>query len=175
MSEWKGKNLCVRNLYTLQNSLTCCALQARVILSRESIKRDRQCRNLWISEWRNYKASIGFIVGTGQVNLICSICNKEWLAVYMHVCLHNTGGTRWLSSPRHCATSRKVTGVFHWHDPTAHTGVDSGSNRNEYQEYFLGGKDGRCIALTTLPPSCADCLEIWVNRPTGTVRACPGL
>jgi hypothetical protein len=23
-----------------------------------------------------------------------------------------------------------------------------------------GGKDGRCVGLTTLPPSCADCLEI---------------
>jgi hypothetical protein len=33
-------------------------------------------------------------------------------------------------------------------------------NRNEYQEYFLGGKVGRCVGLTTLPPSCADCLEI---------------
>ena len=34
-------------------------------------------------------------------------------------------------------------------------GVDSASNRNEYQEHFLGGKDGRCVRLTTLPPSCA--------------------
>jgi len=30
----------------------------------------------------------------------------------------------------------------------------------EYQEYFLGGKGGRCVGLTTLPPSCADRLEI---------------
>ena len=28
-------------------------------------------------------------------------------------------------------------------------GVDSASNRNEYQEYFLGGKGGRCLRLTT--------------------------
>ena len=33
--------------------------------------------------------------------------------------------------------------------------VDSASNRNEYQEYFLGDKGGRCVGLTTLPPSCA--------------------
>jgi hypothetical protein len=43
--------------------------------------------------------------------------------------------------------------------------VDSASNRNEYQEYFLagggGGKGGRCVDLATLLPSCADCLEIW--------------
>jgi hypothetical protein len=25
---------------------------------------------------------------------------------------------------------------------------------------FPGGKDGRCVGLTTLPPSCVDCLEI---------------
>jgi len=35
------------------------------------------------------------------------------------------------------------------------------TNRNEYQEYFLGGKGGRCLGLTALPPSCADCLEIF--------------
>jgi len=39
-------------------------------------------------------------------------------------------------------------------------GVDSASNRNEYQEYFQGGKVGRCVGLTTFPPSCADYLEI---------------
>jgi len=40
-------------------------------------------------------------------------------------------------------------------------GMESASNRNEYQEYFLGGKSRRCVRLTNLPPSCADCLEIW--------------
>jgi hypothetical protein len=54
-------------------------------------------------------------------------------------------------------------------------GVDSASNRNYYQEYFLGGKGGRCIGLTALPPSCADCLEIWEPQPPGTLWACPGL
>jgi hypothetical protein len=39
--------------------------------------------------------------------------------------------------------------------------VDSASNRNEYREYFLGGKGCRCLRLTILPPSCLDCLEIW--------------
>ena len=54
-------------------------------------------------------------------------------------------------------------------------GVDSASNRNEYREYFLWGKDGRCVGLTILPPSCADCLEIWEPQPPGTLKACPGL
>jgi hypothetical protein len=54
-------------------------------------------------------------------------------------------------------------------------GVDSASNRNAYQEYFLGGKGGRSVRLTTLPPSCADCLEIWEPHPPGTLRFCTGL
>ena len=40
---------------------------------------------------------------------------------------------------------------------------------------FLGGKAGRCVGLTALPPSCADCLEIWEPQTPGTLRACPGL
>ena len=40
-------------------------------------------------------------------------------------------------------------------------GVDSASNRNQYQEYLLGwGKGGLCVKLTSLPPSCANFLEI---------------
>jgi hypothetical protein len=38
--------------------------------------------------------------------------------------------------------------------------IDETAKRNEYQEYFVGGKGGLCLALTTLAPSCADCLEI---------------
>ena len=48
-------------------------------------------------------------------------------------------------------------------------------NRNEYQDYFLGGKGGRCVGLTTLPPSCADCHEIWESEPPGNQRVCPAL
>ena len=37
-------------------------------------------------------------------------------------------------------------------------GVDSAS-KNEYQD-IPGGKDGRCVRVMTLPPSCVECLEI---------------
>ena len=37
-------------------------------------------------------------------------------------------------------------------------GVDSAS-KNEYQD-IPGGKDGRCVRVTALPPSSAECLEI---------------
>jgi hypothetical protein len=32
-------------------------------------------------------------------------------------------------------------------------GVESASNKNEYQEPFWGVKGGRCVRLTTLPQS----------------------
>ena len=41
-----------------------------------------------------------------------------------------------------------------------------------------GAKGGRCVGLTTLPPSCADCLEIWglnLLEPSGPVQACNGI
>jgi hypothetical protein len=37
------------------------------------------------------------------------------------------------------------------------------------------GKGGRCLGLTTLPPSCADCLEVWDPQAPGTLRAYQGL
>jgi len=37
---------------------------------------------------------------------------------------------------------------------------------------FLEGKGGRRIGLTNLPPSYADCLEIWKPQPAGILRAC---
>jgi len=36
------------------------------------------------------------------------------------------------------------------------------------------GRGGRCVGLT-LPPSRADCFEIWEHHPPGTFRACPSL
>jgi hypothetical protein len=56
-----------------------------------------------------------------------------------------------------------------------HYGVDSASNRNEYQVNLPGGKGCRCVGLATLQPLCADCLEIWEPQPSGSLRTCPGL
>jgi hypothetical protein len=72
------------------------------------------------------------------------------------------GGARWRSWLRHCATRWKVAGSI---PLGVSPGSASASNRNEYQEYFLGGKGGRCVGLTTLPAAFADCLEIWESHP----------
>jgi hypothetical protein len=89
---------------------------------------------------------------------------------------NKTWGTRWRSWLRHCATSRNVAGsipdgvigIFHWHNPQPLTEMSTRS-------ISWGGKDGRCVGLTTLPPSCADCLQIWEPEPPGTLRVCTGL
>ena len=49
-------------------------------------------------------------------------------------------------------------------DISMRPGIDSAS-KNEYQD-IPGGKGGRCIQVTTLPPSCAKYLVICsLNRP----------
>jgi hypothetical protein len=92
---------------------------------------------------------------------------------------------QWYSWLSHCTTSRKVAGLIpngvigYFIDQTLWPhygpGVDSASNRNEYQDYFLGGRGSWCTGLTTLPCSWADCPEIWEPHPSGTRRACTGI
>jgi hypothetical protein len=41
-----------------------------------------------------------------------------------------------------------------------------------------GGKGGWCVGLTTLPPSCADCLKtrgLNLLEPYGSVQTCNGI
>ena len=96
----------------------------------------------------------------------------------LHACLHTTSnqyikelknslGTAVAQWLRCCATNRRAAGsipagVIDIKSIRSHygPGVDLVSDRYEYQEYFLGGKGGRCVRLT-LPPSCARCHEIW--------------
>jgi len=56
-------------------------------------------------------------------------------------------------------------------------GVDSASNRNEYQEYFLRGKGCRCVRLTNLPPPCAIVTKsrnLNFLEHSGPLQACNG-
>jgi len=84
---------------------------------------------------------------------------------------------------RHCATSRKVAGsipdgvirILHWHNPSGRTmALGSTQPLTEMSTTNISwwGKGGRCVGLTTLLPSCADCLEIWEPQPPGTLRVC---
>jgi hypothetical protein len=51
-------------------------------------------------------------------------------------------------------------GIFYLHNPSGRT---------------MGGNVGRCVGLTTLPNSCAGCLEIWEPHPPGILRASLGM
>jgi hypothetical protein len=88
---------------------------------------------------------------------------------------------QWL---RHCATNRKVAGsipdgvtiIFHRHNPSGRTmAMGSTQPLTEMNTRNISwGKDGRCVEMATLPPTCADCLKMWEPQPAGTSRACPG-
>ena len=68
----------------------------------------------------------------------------------------------------------RVTGIFNWHDPSSRTmalGLTEPQTEMNTRNISLGGaKGGWCMGLTTLPPSCADCLEIWESQTPGTLR-----
>jgi len=105
--------------------------------------------------------------------------------LYFNTWLCTSWGTRWRIWLRHRAASRKVAGsipdgvigIFHWHNPSG-CAMAPGLTQplTEMSATNISwGKGGRCIGLTTLPPSCPDCLEIWEPQRPGTLRACPGL
>ena len=170
-------------------------------ISWKTVQRESSCsmrtnRPVDISKlivaFRNFANALGTIIGQGR-NLIARVVaylntNKYLLnaAQFITYRLHVQRGTRWHSWLRRCATSRKVAGsipdgvigIFHWHNPSGRT-VALGSTQPLTEmstgNISWGCKGGRCVGLTTLPLSCADCLEIWEPQPPGTLRACPGL
>jgi hypothetical protein len=72
---------------------------------------------------------------------------------------------------RRCHWDFSLANSFRPHHSTI---VESVSNRNEHELYSLVGKDDQCMGLT-LPPSCADCLEIWEPQIPVTLRVCTGI
>jgi hypothetical protein len=109
----------------------------------------------------------------------------EKFFMLMYVVHMVTAVPQWLMC---CATNRQVAGSipagvsgffvdinsFRSHYGP---GVDPASNRNEYQEYFLGGKGGRYVMLITLPPSCTVVTKSGSHNfleLTGPVQACNG-
>ena len=88
---------------------------------------------------------------------------------------------------KHCPTCWKVAGSIsnwcHWNFSLTesfcvHCGfaVNSASDRNEYRDYFLRSKGGRCVGPTTLPSSCVTVLFGSLNllEPSGPAQASTG-
>jgi len=89
--------------------------------------------------------------------------------------------TRWCSWLRYWATRLKAAGFIpdgvtenqtQSFRPHYGPGVDSASNRNEYQEYILRVKGSRYQGLINLAPSCADCLKVCEPHTPGKLVAC---
>ena len=150
-----------RNVYRTFIATNICTIRmyGRLEEGRPMTNRKRSKEMMWSIQWEFFISS--------YVEVAWSL---EMSRLYV-----TRGGPRWRSWLRHCATSQKVVGsipdgvigIFHWHKSFwPHYGPG---------EYFLGVKSGRCVGLTTLPPSCADCLEIWEPQPPGTLWACSGL
>jgi hypothetical protein len=91
----------------------------------------------------------------------------------------------WCSWLRHCTTNWKVMGliphgvigIFNLYNPFSRT-MALGLTQPPIEmstRKISGGKGGQCVGLTTLSPSCADCLKIWEPQTPGTLRACQSL
>jgi hypothetical protein len=65
-----------------------------------------------------------------------------------------------------------VIGIFHLHNPSGRTVA---LRSTQPLTDMSTRKGGRCVGLTTLPPSCADCLKLWEPQPPGTLKVCNGI
>jgi hypothetical protein len=89
--------------------------------------------------------------------------------------------SKWRSWLRYCGTTPKVSGsipdgVINTIFPSALFPWSRLSLwRQRVPRIFLGGKGGRCVGLTNLPPLYTVCLQILEPHPPEILRACPGL
>ena len=126
----------------------------------------------------------GMVIGlqAGESSFFFSETTRPALGPTQYACCSPTWSTRWRSWLRQFSTRRKVagsifygvTGIFHRRKPSVPTmalGSTQPSSTNVYQKYFLRGKGGRCIGLTTLPLSM--CLKLL--EPSGPVQTFTGI
>ena len=107
---------------------------------------------------------------------MCERVVQETLKVLRNFCLYLLISEIYCiaSDPSWCHWNFSLTYSFRSHYGP---GVDSASNRNEYQEYFPGGKGDRCVRLITLSPSRSVVTKsgnLNFLEPSGPLRACNG-
>jgi hypothetical protein len=148
--------------------------QSRFRLTSEEIKYHLNVRRQACTKLINSRLTIA-------VNKIFRYPNKWYILLSKHTLLV------WRSWLRHCATSRKVAGsisdgdigIFRWHNPHYGPGVDSTSDRNEYQEYFLGIKAAAGMygwqTYHLHVPIVLKSGNLNHLEPSGPVQACNGI
>jgi hypothetical protein len=133
--------------------------------------------------------------GTTQGRRHRPLCSNETISnpvgymsgfiLYIMYCYLNYWGhavAQWL---RHYAVNHKIAGsipdgvigIFQLHNPSGRTMALGLIQRvtEMSRRKVSWGKGGRSVGLTTLPPSCADCLKIWEPQTPGILRACQGM
>ena len=124
--------------------------------------------------WKSVKPILIFLVGslTSQLpwsysaTFLCLLIISAWqLSFYSttknylwHVVAQLVEALRYKSEGRGFDSLWCHWNFFHWHNSFGRT-MALGLT-HPLKEYSLRGKDGRCLGLTTLPPSFVDCLEI---------------
>jgi hypothetical protein len=94
------------------------------------------------------------------------------LTIYLLSCSKGYAEAHWL---RYCATRRKFDGsipdfeISHWFRRRFGLGLDSTSNRYEYQDYLLAVKGCRCHSMCVL---CGNSGSLKLLEPSGTVQTC---
>jgi len=140
--------------------------------------------------WCMLHAFFEIVLGFSVVMFTCCNINHTYSFVWISLCTLADRGTQWRSWLRHCATSRKVAGlipdgvigIFHCHNPSGRTiygpGVDSASNRNEYQECFLGVKAAGAWGWQPYHlhvPTVLKSGSLNLLEPSGPGHACNGI
>jgi len=140
--------------------------------------------SIWQVQPRSFRGTLVDVRKAGTI-LYCDGL-ASWQERWFFVLLQEVGfdypasvNQRWRSCLRHWATIRKVACsipsdaiyIFNWFNPSCRTmALEPTETPAEIStRNILWGKDGQCLGLTTLPPVCADCLEIL--RPSISRRS----
>jgi hypothetical protein len=132
-----------------------------------------------ISQCYPFISSSVFQTNTCQVSPYTYI----YIYIYMYICIYIYSNRltkiirnicKWVKNCPHfrymSGSIPGVWGFFPGHQ-TVPRALESTRPLKMSTRLFLGFKDGRCVRVTTLPPSCAECLEILEPQPTRTPKA----
>jgi len=152
---------------------TLCGQNVELHLKTQSVPRSKHTPS------RLQKQSVAGVQGNNRCLFCYLYRTHKCICWSCSILIHLIGATWWHGWDTALQAGRSLVRfpmVSHWHNPSGHTMALVSTqplNRNEYHDNLLGSKGGRCLGLTTLPPSCADCPEMWESQ--GLFRPSKGL